>query len=150
MLRSRPRGAPPRRASSLALVTALASVLALAGQAHAHQRLVRFYDERDGLAVAEIFQLAQDSRGFLWIGGSGGVVRFDGREFRPWAPERLRHVVRALWTDQRGNVLVAAANYIYWTEPGQSQIGGIQPRYFMPLVALVPVAIGALPCAPAR
>ena len=44
-----------------------------------------------------------------------------------------------------GVVLVAAANYLYWTEPGSSQIGGIQPRYFMPLVALVPVAIGGLP-----
>jgi hypothetical protein len=44
-----------------------------------------------------------------------------------------------------GVVLVAAANYIYWTEPGQSQIGGIQPRYFMPLVALIPVAVGSLP-----
>jgi uncharacterized membrane protein len=44
-----------------------------------------------------------------------------------------------------GVVLVAAANYVYWTEPGSSQIGGIQPRYFMPLVVLVPVAIGSLP-----
>jgi hypothetical protein len=44
-----------------------------------------------------------------------------------------------------GVVLVAVANYVYWTEPGQSQIGGIQPRYFMPLVVLVPVAIGSLP-----
>jgi uncharacterized membrane protein len=44
-----------------------------------------------------------------------------------------------------GVVLVAAANYVYWTEPGSSQVGGIQPRYFMPLVALVPVAVGSLP-----
>ena len=44
-----------------------------------------------------------------------------------------------------GIVLVAAANYVYWTEPGSSQIRGIQPRYFMPLIALVPVAIGSLP-----
>ena len=44
-----------------------------------------------------------------------------------------------------GVFLVAAANYIYWTEPGQSQIGGIQPRYLMPLIALIPVAIGSLP-----
>jgi uncharacterized membrane protein len=44
-----------------------------------------------------------------------------------------------------GFVLVAAANYVYWTEPGGSRIGGIQPRYLMPLVVLIPVAIGALP-----
>jgi uncharacterized membrane protein len=44
-----------------------------------------------------------------------------------------------------GCLLIAIPNYLYWTEPGASQVGGIQPRYFMPLVVLVPVAIGALP-----
>jgi hypothetical protein len=44
-----------------------------------------------------------------------------------------------------GVVLVAVANYLYWTEPGSSQVGGIQPRYLTPLIVLVPVAIGSLP-----
>jgi hypothetical protein len=44
-----------------------------------------------------------------------------------------------------GSLLIAIANYLYWTEPHSSQVGGIQPRYFMPLVVLIPVAIGALP-----
>ncbi len=44
-----------------------------------------------------------------------------------------------------GCLLIAIPNYLYWTEPGSSQVQGIQPRYFMPLVVLVPVAIGALP-----
>jgi hypothetical protein len=44
-----------------------------------------------------------------------------------------------------GVVLIGAANYVYWTPPGESQVGGIQPRYFVPLLVLLPVAIGALP-----
>jgi hypothetical protein len=44
-----------------------------------------------------------------------------------------------------GVVLVAAANYVYWTEPGASQIGGIQSRYLTPLLVLLPVAVGPLP-----
>ena len=44
-----------------------------------------------------------------------------------------------------GAFLIVIANYLYWTEPHSSQIGGIQPRDFMPLVVLIPVAIGALP-----
>jgi uncharacterized membrane protein len=44
-----------------------------------------------------------------------------------------------------GSVLIAVANYLYWTEPNSSQVGGIQPRYFMPLLVLIPVAIGSLP-----
>ena len=41
-----------------------------------------------------------------------------------------------------GVVMIIAANYVYWTDPGSSTVGGVQPRYFMPLVALLPVAIG--------
>lgn len=44
-----------------------------------------------------------------------------------------------------GVVLIGAANYVYWTPPGLSRVEGIQPRYFMPLLVLLPVAIGSLP-----
>jgi hypothetical protein len=44
-----------------------------------------------------------------------------------------------------GCLLIAIPNFLYWTEPGSSEVMGIQPRYFMPLVVLVPVAIGSLP-----
>ena len=44
-----------------------------------------------------------------------------------------------------GVVLIGAANYIYWTPPGISTVEGIQPRYFMPLLVLLPVAVGSLP-----
>jgi hypothetical protein len=42
-----------------------------------------------------------------------------------------------------GLVGVIAANYLYWTAPGLDEVGGVQPRYLVPLMALVPVAIGA-------
>jgi Predicted membrane protein (DUF2142) len=44
-----------------------------------------------------------------------------------------------------GVVLIGAANYIYWTPPGLDRVEGIQPRYFVPLLVLLPVAIGSLP-----
>jgi uncharacterized membrane protein len=43
-----------------------------------------------------------------------------------------------------GVVGVAAGMYLYYTEPGASEIFGIQPRYLVPLLPLIPVAIGAL------
>lgn len=66
---------------------------------------------------------------------------------RPEAADPLAWLQRGLvgLVFVAGFVLVAAANYVYWTEPGMSRIGGIQPRYLMPLVVLVPVAVGALP-----
>lgn len=124
MPRSFVRGVPPSRAASnapsLALALALALTFAAGTTARAHERLARVYDERDGLAVAEIFQLAQDAKGFLWIGGSGGIVRFDGRDFRRWAPESIRHVVRSVCADSTGQVLVTAADEPLWILHGDS------------------------------
>jgi len=101
------------RRALAALPLALAALLA-AAPAHAHDRLMRAFDERSGLYVSEIVELAQDSTGFLWVGTSGGLVRFDGREMRPWAPDRVHHVVRAVSCGPGEQVLVAAADEPLW------------------------------------
>jgi hypothetical protein len=44
-----------------------------------------------------------------------------------------------------GSLLIAVANFLYWTTPNTSQVGGIQPRYFTPLLVLLPIAVGTLP-----
>ncbi len=43
-----------------------------------------------------------------------------------------------------GVALVLAAQYIYWTTPGNDVITGVQARHFQPLVVLVPVAVGTV------
>lgn len=82
------------------------------GVSCATERVLRTYDERDGLTVAETCDLAQDSRGFLWIGTIGGLTRFDGAEMRPWAPHDMRHVIQILAVGPDGEVVAAGA-----TEP---------------------------------
>jgi uncharacterized membrane protein len=58
---------------------------------------------------------------------------------------------RALLWSQRGLVLlvfvigaalVLAASYVYWTTPGDDTVNGVQARYFVPLLALLPVVVG--------
>jgi uncharacterized membrane protein len=41
-----------------------------------------------------------------------------------------------------GLALVFAANYVYWTTPGDNTVGGVQARYFVPLLVLIPVMVG--------
>ena len=41
-----------------------------------------------------------------------------------------------------GMTLVFAAIWIYWTTPGDDVITGIQARYFLPLLVLIPLMIG--------
>jgi hypothetical protein len=44
-----------------------------------------------------------------------------------------------------GVALVFAANYVYWTTPGSDTINGVQARYFVPLLVLLPVVVGTPP-----
>ena len=41
-----------------------------------------------------------------------------------------------------GCLLVLGAQYVYWSVPGADVIGGMQARFFVPLLVLVPIAIG--------
>lgn len=40
----------------------------------------------DGYLNGQVYALAQDKDGYLWLGTSNGLVRFDGLHFTPWNP----------------------------------------------------------------
>lgn len=52
------------------------------------ERLQRRFGVDEGLPFSEIFSLAQDSRGFIWIATFGRLFRYDGIEMRPWPRSR--------------------------------------------------------------
>jgi signal transduction histidine kinase/ligand-binding sensor domain-containing protein/DNA-binding NarL/FixJ family response regulator len=62
----------------------------------------------DGLSHSRIYALLQDSRGFLWIGTSNGLNRYDGRSFKYYKnetdnPDSLPHnYVTSLLEDRNG------------------------------------------------
>lgn len=56
---------------------------------------------------APVWALAQDSTGFLWVGGVGGLFRYDGREFRHWAPDSIRTWVGSVAVAPDGNVVAS-------------------------------------------
>ena len=39
---------------------------------------------RDGAQLGLVFAFAQTHDGYLWVGGSYGLFRFDGLRFVPW------------------------------------------------------------------
>lgn len=91
----------------LTLTLAMISSLAAAWPAGSAERVLHLFDERSGLDVAETSLLAQDARGFIWIGTIGGLYRFDGEEVRAWAADDVRHVVKLLAAGPAGEVVVA-------------------------------------------
>ena len=49
--------------------------------AHGQEMTSRIYDERDGLSSSLVCGTYQDKLGYLWIGSSDGLSRFDGKYF---------------------------------------------------------------------
>ncbi len=79
-------------------------------QTQAVERLTRRFDERDGLPSISIFSLAQDAKGFLWVGTGGGLVRYDGVRMHRWDRGRLRNTV--------DRIAVGAANQVVALQRG--------------------------------
>ncbi len=44
----------------------------------------RNFSIEDGLEQSQVNTIFQDKKGYIWIGASGGLSRFDGKSFRTW------------------------------------------------------------------
>ncbi len=68
----------------------------------------RRLDARDGLSNSQVNYLFQDARGFIWIGTSNGLNRYDGYRFRTYYFDAndtttLRsNYIDQIWEDQQG------------------------------------------------
>lgn len=100
----RSRSAAVRRASFLVVGS-----LVTASSVDAQPTLSRRFAADAGLPASPVWALAQDRTGFLWVGTEGGLVRFDGREFRAWAPEVIRIAVIAVAVSPAGEVVALDA-----------------------------------------
>src|SRR5206468_4479540 len=48
----------------------------------------------DGMPIGPVNAMVQDADGYLWLGTTGGIQRFDGARFTPWdalSPAHLPH-----------------------------------------------------------
>ncbi len=90
----------------------------------------------DGLPGKTVWGVAQDSLGFVWIGGSGGIVRYDGYELQPYftadhgavlpAHATVRSVIITdhdqMWVGTLGDGLYRADLYGQNGQPGISAV----------------------------
>ncbi len=56
--------------------------IGLSFRSHAQPDNIRFYDQSQGLSQHSVAAIAQDAKGFLWIGTRHGINRYDGKEFK--------------------------------------------------------------------
>lgn len=67
---------------------------------------------REGLPNAGMQAMAEDATGYLWLAGSDGLLRFDGRRVRVWGREDglVDAVVHALHVDARDRLWLGTAS----------------------------------------
>ncbi|MFL5763027.1 MAG: two-component regulator propeller domain-containing protein [Bacteroidia bacterium] len=73
----------------------------------------RNYSLDDGLSQSEINCIYEDSRGYLWIGTSGGgLCRFDGKEFKTYEEKDglCGSIITAVSEDKDHSILIANRN----------------------------------------
>jgi ligand-binding sensor domain-containing protein len=81
-------------------------LFALATQCGAQQYFFRNYSVESGLPFVQVFCMYQDTNGYLWSGGYGGLSRFDGKVFTNYNRDNglIDHNVNAICVDDGGAI----------------------------------------------
>ncbi len=108
---------------AITLVVVLVLILAFSGstvaqnQANAPAYPTRFdhWSVEQGLITDQVFALAQDDQGYMWIGTSAGLSRFDGHKFTHFtvdtSPSEIpADVVTALFVDRQNRLWIGTDN----------------------------------------
>ncbi|MCH5187708.1 MAG: HD domain-containing protein [Oscillospiraceae bacterium] len=64
------------------------------------------YDNGNGLPTSEANAVAQTNIGFIWIGGYGGLIRYDGLEFSHFDPSSDIPNVNCLFVDSKDRLWI--------------------------------------------
>ncbi len=74
--------------------------------------VVRSWGQADGLSRNAVHSIAQTPDGFLWLGTSAGLARFDGSQFKIFSPYTTPSVppgtIKGLFVDSRGRMWIGS------------------------------------------
>jgi signal transduction histidine kinase/ligand-binding sensor domain-containing protein/DNA-binding response OmpR family regulator len=92
------------------------SLLSFSARASFSELSFDIYTQENGLPNNQVQCIFQDSKGWLWVGTSQGLGRFDGYSFVNFLPDPLDstslsgNLVRVIKEDRQGNLLVGTEN----------------------------------------
>lgn len=86
----------------------LLAIISIAGQYSAYSQKFERFSNKEGFNQNTINAIAQDSYGFLWIGTSNGLIKYDGYDFTSFTSESSNetsissNLIKKLFTDSAG------------------------------------------------
>ncbi len=94
--------------SVLLSLTVCLSLLTVVAFADNGAYVVTVFNERNGLPTGEANEVLQTSDGYIWIGSYGGLVRYDGSQFRNYSTEKAIEScsIRSLFQDSSGRLWI--------------------------------------------
>lgn len=83
---------------------------------HAQQPVFRNIGLKDGIGNSAVYDILQDSKGYIWIASEGGIKRFNGRTFTSFfRPNGIPHdIMYTLAEDTKGRVFASGAEKGIW------------------------------------
>jgi ligand-binding sensor domain-containing protein/signal transduction histidine kinase len=73
-------------AAVLTLMVCMTAVVRLSADGPVPDYSLAAWASEKGLPPGDVFAIAQDVDGYLWLGTPNGLIRFDGSRFTPWTP----------------------------------------------------------------
>jgi ligand-binding sensor domain-containing protein len=70
---------------------------------------IKTYSVGEGLAQSQVYDMLEDSRGYIWMGTKGGgISRFDGKKFKNFSSKDglVNNYVTAFYEDEENNIWI--------------------------------------------
>ncbi len=122
----------------LAMMLTLAvcvSVLTISAFADNGAYVVTVFNERNGLPTGEANEVLQTKDGYIWIGSYGGLIRYDGSQFRNYSTENAieSSSIRSLYEDSKGRLWIGTNDIgvYYYSEGKFVKVAGTENNEFL-------------------
>lgn len=92
----------------------------------------KHYQADDGLAHNSVTSILQDNKGMMWIGGRGGLNRFDGYSFKTYKNKNDKfgnignNIVTTILEDKKGILWVGTGKGIFKYDPYQEVFSALE------------------------
>lgn len=102
----------------------VSTICMLCNKSIAQTPAYKHYDVSNGLPTNEVYEIKQDSKGFLWIGCDAGLVRYDGNRFKLLSNKKNRGpAISGIREDKTGRIwCVNFSGQVFFTSGDSLQL----------------------------